>query len=66
MWRCVFFLALAELTKSESLFHSFIHLFICPSFLSGQYREDGRCGADFLASDGRTAVCDAIPPFPTW
>ena len=31
-----------------------------------QYREDGRCGPEYLADNGQPAACDNIPPFPTW
>ena len=31
-----------------------------------QYREDGQCGPEFLADNGQPALCDNIPPFPTW
>lgn len=31
-----------------------------------QFREDGRCGPDYPADNGKPALCDDIPPFPTW
>ena len=41
----------------------FVHTFT-PGY--AQYREDGRCGPDYPADNGKPAVCDDIPPFPTW
>ena len=41
----------------------FVHTFT-PGY--AQYREDGRCGPDYPADNGKPALCDDIPPFPTW
>ena len=40
-------------------------VFVVP-VLCQQFREDGRCGPDFPADNGKPALCDDIPPFPTW
>jgi len=41
----------------------FVHTFT-PGWT--QYREDGRCGPEYPADNGKPAICDDIPPFPTW